>query len=165
MPLALVTGTPEHLGAAATAVGRAGFEVVVWQTTEDAGENPAVLFDCYVQLPCGSTITGGRGRIAAPDLVCRIDTLAAVACRLRPNASIILGVEDGDGSGLPLPATAAGDLLATVALAVLEDLGRWASRIAVMSVSDLCRPPEEGGIAVIPALQWEMPTPPLVSAP
>ena len=74
-------------------------------------------------------------------------------------------MEDGDGSGLPLPATAAGDLLATVALAVLEDLGRWASRIAVMSVSDLCRPPEEGGIAVIPALQWEMPTPPLVSAP
>jgi hypothetical protein len=163
MPLALVTGSAEHLGAAATAVGRAGFEVVVWQTTEDAGENPAVLFDCYVQLP-GSTMPG-VGRIAAPDLVCRIDTLAAVAGRLRANAAIILGVEDGDGSGLPLPVSAAGDLLAAVALALFEDLDRPAARIAVMSVLDLCRPPEEGGVAVIPAVQWEIPTPPLVSAP
>jgi hypothetical protein len=166
MPLALLTGSArEHLGAAAAAVGRAGFEVVVWQTPEDAGESPADLYDCYVQLPCGPTIAGLQGRVTAPDLVCRIDTLAAVCGRLRPNASIILAVEDGGGSGPPGPAPAADDLLAAVALALLDDLGRPAARIAVMSVVDLCRAPEEGGVAVIRAVQWEMPTPPLVSAP
>jgi hypothetical protein len=167
MPLALLTGSiPEHLAATAAAVGRAGFEVVVWQAPDDADESPADLFDCYVQLPCGPTVPGPLGRMtAARDLVGRIDTLAAVCGRLRPNASIILGVEDGDGSGPAGPATAASDLLAAVALVVLDDLGRSAARIAVLSVVDLCRAPEEGGVAVIRAVQWEMPTPPLVSAP
>ena len=162
MPLALVTGTPPDLGPAAATLGRAGFDVVAWPATADAGAGPAGPFDCYLQLPCGPKNSDGRGPMAAPDLVCRIDGLAAVAGLLRPDASVILGVEDGDVSA-PM---AAGDLLVAVALALLEDLGRPAARIAVLSVADLCRPPEEGGVAAVdPAVQWEMPTPPLVSAP
>ena len=46
------------------------------------------------------------------------------------------------------------DLLAAVALALLEDLGRATARVAVLPVDELCR-----------EYQWEMPTPPLVSAP
>jgi hypothetical protein len=153
---ALVTGSPDRLGAAAATLGRAGFEVVVSPTASGP-------FDCYVQLPCGPTEPVGR--IPAPDLVCRIDALAAVAGRLQPNASIILGVDDGEASGPSEPVRAGGDLLAAVALALLEDVGRPAARIAVLPVSDLCRPAEEGGAAVIRLAQWEIPTPPLVSAP
>jgi len=158
MPLALVTGTPPHIGPAAATLGRAGFDVVAWQTTADAGAGPTGPFDCYLQLPCGPENFDGRGRIAAPDLVCRIDGLAAVAGYLRADASVILGVEDGDPSA-PL---AASDLLAAVALALLEDLGRPAARIAVLPVADLCRPWAQ---ARLDDVQWEMPTPPLVSAP
>jgi hypothetical protein len=169
MPLALVTGTPPDLGPAAATLGRAGFDVVVWPTTADAGAGPAGPFDCYLQLPCGPRNCDGRGRMAAPDLVCRIDGLAAVARLLRPDASIILGVEDGipgvEDGDVSAP-TAAGDLLVAVALALLEDLGRPAARIAVLPVAELCQAPEESGVGTIaPAVQWEMPTPPLVSAP
>ncbi len=137
MPTALVTGTRQHLGAAAATLGRAGFEVRTWEAGFPGAPNGP--FDCYVQLPCGEK---------AVDLVCRTDTLAAVACRLRPNASVLLAVEEPDSPP---------DLLAAVALALLEDLGRSATRLAVVPLESLCRPD--------PAVQWEMPTPPLVSAP
>ena len=143
MPRALVTGPRDLLGSAGAALGRAGFDV-------GSGEAPPPdgLFDCYVQLP-------GAGRPApvvgpTSDLIDRIDALAAVAGRLRADASVILGVDD------------ATDLLAAVALALLEDLGRSATRLVVLPVADLCRPPDA---APPRAVQWEMPTPPLVSAP
>ena len=142
MPLALVTGARELLGPAGAALGRAGFDVVAGETPPP----PAGPFDCYVQLP------GDRRRGA--ELVARIDALAAVAGRLKPQASIVLGLEEGAGPGT--------DLLAAVALALLEDLGRPASRLAVVPVVDLCRPSEPLPVAT---LQWEMPTPPLVPAP
>jgi len=113
----------------------------------NAGFPPEGPFDCYVQLPCA---TGRADRLSGPDLVCRIDALAAVAGRLGPDASVILGV---DGTA---------DLLAAVALALLEDLGRPATRVAVLPVADLCPP---AAPAPVGAPQWEMPTPPLVSAP
>ena len=136
MPLALVTGPRDLLGSAGAALGRAGFEVL-------SGEAPPPSdrpLDCYVQLPG-----------AASDLMGRIDALAAVAGRLRSTASVILGVDEADA------------LLAAVALALLEELGRPATRLAVLPVADLCRPPEAG--TPVGAAQWEMPTPPLVSAP
>ena len=178
VPLALVTGTPPHLGPAAAALGRAGFDVVAWQTPADAGACTAGPFDCYLQLPCGPMGPDGIGRGVAPELVCRIDGLAAVAGRLQPNASVLLGIDDDEPSGDLLPGDhpvsgnpvvageqPAGDLFAAVALALLEDLGRPAARIAVLSVADLCRPPEEGAAVVPAAVQWETPTPPRVSAP
>jgi hypothetical protein len=166
MPLALVTGPQEHLGPAAATLGRAGFNVVTWDTAAPP-PLPGDPFDCYVQLPCAEATTAGSGisargagqigtadRRPPEDLVCRIDRLAAVASRLGPNASVLIGVEEADLSAAPQPGALAPDLLAAVALALLEDLGRPAARVAVLPVADLCRP-----------VQWEMPTPPRVSAP
>jgi hypothetical protein len=97
----------------------------------------------------------------------RVDRLAAVAAHLRPNASVLLGVEDADPGAGPQPGALAPDLLAAVALALLEDLGRPRTRVAVLSVAALCRPaPAFTRIdPVVGATQWDMPTPPLVSAP
>ena len=154
MPLALVTGSRPHLGQTATALARTGFNVATWETPT-APPPPGGPFDCYVQLPC------------ADGLVCRMDTLAAVAARLRPDASVLLGVEDADPSVDPPPGSVAPDLLAAVALALLEDLGHPTTRVAVLSIGDLCRPaPAFTRLdPVVGATQWEMPTPPLVSAP
>jgi len=88
--------------------------------------------------------------------------LAAVAGRSGPTASILLGVNESGPSDDPGSGTLATDLLAAVALALLEDLGRPAARVAVLPVADLCRPWAQ---ARLDDLQWEMPTPPLVSAP
>jgi hypothetical protein len=153
MPLALVTGSRPHVGPTATALARTGFNVVTWETPASPPP-PAGPFDCYVQLPC------------ADGLVCRMDTLAAVAGRLGPNASVLLGVEDTDPSA-PRAGALAPDLLAAVALALLEDLGLPTTRVAVLSVGDLCRPaPGFTRIdRVVGVSQWEIPTPPLVSAP
>jgi hypothetical protein len=155
VPLALITGSREQLGSAGEALGRNGFDVVTWEIT-----NPLPLpdgpFDCYVQLPCGRT-DPVTGRPPVADLVSRVDALAAVVGRLGPSASVLLGVEDSGPAGALEPGSLAPDLLAAVALALLEDLGRPAARVAVLAVADLCRP---AGIG-----QWEIPTPPLVSAP
>lgn len=155
MRRALVTGPADLLGSAGAALDRAGFEVVSGQSPP-AATGP---FDCYVQLPCavGSPAAAPAGattaRVGAPDLVCRIDALAAVAGRLRADASVILGIDESAGP----------DLLAAVALALLEELGRPATRVAVLPVADLCRAPEAG--PAVGTAQWEIPTPPLVSAP
>lgn len=153
MALALVTGSRPYLRPAATALARTGFNVVTWETA--APSPPGGPFDCYVQLPCADGLVG------------RIDTLAAVAGRLGPNVSVLLGVEDAEPGADPRPGTTAPDLLEAMALALLEDLGRPAARVAVLSVGDLCRPaPAFTRIdPVVGATQWEMPTPPLVSAP
>ena len=170
MPLALLTGRPDLLGSAGAALGRAGFDVVVGETPPPPSAGP---FDCYVQLPCDRRDAGrGAGR-SATDLVGRIDALAAVAGRLGPDASVILGIDDTGGSGpdpgpaisgrgRPGPVPVAADLLAAVALALLEDLGRPATRLAVLPVADLCPASEPTPVATV---QWETPTPPLVSAP
>ena len=149
MPLALITGPRLHLNPAATALARTGFSVVTVETPAPTAL-PDGPFDCYVQLPCAE----------AGSLMCRVDALAAVATHLRPNASVLLGVEDPEGGLAP-------DLLAAVALALLEDLGHPAARVAVLSVEALCRPaPAFARIdPVVGATQWEIPTPPLVSAP
>ena len=147
-PLALVTGLPGLLDPAGAALARAGFDVVTWDTSAATpGPLTGPIFDCYVQLPCD------RGA-AAQDLVGRIDDLAAVAGRLGPAASVLLAVAENDPAADPRSRLLAPDLLAAVALALLEDLGRSTARVAVLPVEDLCRAP-----------QWEMPTPPLVSAP
>ena len=168
MRRALVTGSSEHLGSTGAALGRAGFDVVSWEAaTPPPGHDG--IFDCYVQLPCRRHAPSGAApsREAVDDLLARIDALAAVAGRLGPTASILLGIDETDassgaGRGIPAP-----DLLEAVAMALLEDLGRPAARVAVLPVADLCRPlpdaaalggPDRGG-------QWETPTPPLVSAP
>jgi hypothetical protein len=171
MPHALVTGPPEQVASAGAALGRAGFDVVGWQTATPPPRH-GEPFDCYVQLPCGRAEPGGgagtgdRGgpgpRRAVEDLVGRIDALAAVAGRLRPTASILLGVDESGPSDGPGSRTLAPDLLAAVALALLEDLGRPKARVAVLPVADLCRP---WAGAPLDDVQWEMPTPPLVSAP
>ena len=170
MPLALLTGPPDLLGSAGAALGRAGFDVVAGETPPPPSAGP---FDCYVQLPCGRRDPGRSAGRPGADLVCRIDALAAVAGRLGPNASIILGVDDAGGSG-PEPGPAvpgpgrpesgpvAADLLAAVALALLEDLGRPTARLAVLPVADLCPASAPTPVGTV---QWETPTPPLVSAP
>jgi hypothetical protein len=146
MPLALVTGLRPHLAPAATALARTGFSVTTWESSA-SGPPPGGPFDCYVQLPCA----------AVDKLTCRVDTLAAVVAYLRPEASVLLGVEDG----------LAPDLLEVMALALLEDLGRPAARVAVLSLAALCRPaPAFTRLdPVVGATQWEIPTPPLVVAP
>jgi hypothetical protein len=189
MPLALVTGTRLYLGPAAATLGRAGFEVTTWEA--GAAGNPSGPFDCYVQLPCAVTApslppaagTGGGGQAPQPgrratdDLVCRTDALAAVADRLKPNASILLAVDEPDSSDAQ-HRTLPSDLLAAVALALLEDLDRPTSRLAVVplaafatrttgttqhdAVVAAAQTPVD---AVLDLTQWEMPTPPLVSAP
>jgi hypothetical protein len=90
-----------------------------------------------------------------------------VAAHLRPNASVLLGFEDPDPATASQAGGLAPDLLAAVALALLEELGRPAVRVAALSVGDLCRAaPAFARIdPVVGATQWEMPTPPLVSAP
>jgi hypothetical protein len=187
MPRALVTGLRPHLGPAAANLARAGFNVVTWETPASS-PLPDGPFDCYVQMPCGgaairtsgrSRTRGGRAARGAGEFLCRIDTLAAVASQLRPNASVLLGVDENQSASIgleaaptdplagPRPDALAPDLLAAVALALLEDLGRPATRVAALSVEDLCRPaPAFARIdPVVGATQWEMPTPPLVSAP
>ena len=149
MPLALITGTRPHLGPAAATLGRAGFDVMTWAVGSPAPRTDTP-YDCYVQLPCAG---------AATDLVCRTDTLAAVASRLRPNASILLAVGEPESPG-SRSATFASDLLASVALALLEDLGRPATRLAVFPLAAFA--PVD---AFLDLAQWEIPTPPLVSAP
>jgi hypothetical protein len=171
MPLALITGNRHHLGPAAATLGRAGFDVMTWAV----GSMPPAggPFDCYVQLPCAQTGAGATGNRRVPDdLICRVDALAAMADRLTPTASILLAVEESDSTAAMRRDLLAPDLLAAVALALLEDLGRSASRLAVVPAADLCRrSPSAGAVAasvealVPPAGQWEMPTPPLVSAP
>ena len=149
VPLALLSGQTAQLGSAGAALGRAGFDVVTWDTTE-ATPPPVTdaTFDCYVQLPCNRGAT-------AQALDCRIDELAAVAGRLGPTASVLFAVDESDqAAAAPWSRTLAPDLLAAVALALLEDLGRSTAGVAVLGVDDLCRVP-----------QWEIPTPPLVSAP
>jgi hypothetical protein len=172
MPLALVTGPPDQVGSAGAALGRAGFDVVGWETATPPPPRHGEPFDCYVQLPCGEAETGGgagtgaRGgpgpRRAVEELVYRIDALAAVAGRLGPTASILLGVDESGPSDNPGSGTLAPDLLAAVALALLEDLGRPGARVAVLPVADLCRAP---AVVRLDDVQWEIPTPPLVSAP
>ena len=154
MPLALVTGPRLHLNPAATALARTGFSVVTAETPAPMAL-PDGPFDCYVQLPCSE----------ARSLMRRVDSLAAVASHLRPNASVLLGVEDSDPASQA--EALAPDLLAAVALALLEDLGRPAARVAVLSMEALCRPaPAFARIdPVVGATQWEIPTPPLVPAP
>ena len=154
MALALVTGSRPYLRPAATALARTGFNVVTWEPLASPPP-PGGPFDCYLQLPC------------ADGLVCRIDTLAAVAGRLGPDASVLLGVEDGQPGARSQRGATAPDLLEAMALALLEDLGRPATRVAVVSVGDLCRPAPAFTRMdpVLGATQWEMPTPPLVSAP
>ena len=156
MPLALVTGPRLHLNSAATALARTGFSVVTVETPVPTAL-PEGPFDCYLQLPCAQ----------ARSLMGRVDSLAAVATYLRPNASVLLGVEDTDPATAPPAGALAPDLLAAVALALLEDLGRPTARVAVLSVESLCRPaPAFARIdPVVGATQWETPTPPLVSAP
>ena len=154
MALALVTGSHPYLRPAATVLARTGFNVVTWDPPASPPP-PGGPFDCYVQLPC------------ADGLMCRIDTLAAVAGRLGPDASVLLGVEDVDPGARAQRGATAPDLLEAMALALLEDLGRPAARVTVLSVGDLCQPaPAFARIdPVVGATQWEMPTPPLVSAP
>ncbi|MGH9012073.1 MAG: hypothetical protein ACRDYF_19840 [Acidimicrobiia bacterium] len=173
MPLALVTGSRPHLGPTATALARTGFTVTTWETPS-LQPPPSGPFDCYVQLPCSEARPPGpesvrcrRPTAPGDDLMRRVEALAAVATHLRPNASILLGVEDIDPVAGPRRGAPAPDLLAAVALALLEDLGRPAARVAVLSVRDLCWPaPAFTRIdPVVGATQWEMPTPPLVSAP
>ena len=159
VPLALVTGPMDHVGSAGAALGRAGFDVMSWevatppapagpnrrsfagiQRKSNAGSGPDRPLDCYVQLPCRTGDVGGSAQTAGSDLLDRIDALAAVAARLGPTASVLLGVDETDpapvGTGRLAP-----DLLAAVALALLEDLGRPAARVAVLPVADLCRAP------------------------
>jgi hypothetical protein len=165
MPLALVTGLRPRLAPAATTLARTGFNVTTWESSASQPP-PGGPFDCYVQLPCEADRRGWPGH-GADELMCRVDTLAAVVAHLRPNASVLLGVEDSDPVAGPQPGALAPDLLAAVALALLEDLGRPGARVAVLSVGDLCRPaPAFTRIdPVVGATQWEIPTPPLVSAP
>jgi hypothetical protein len=153
MALALVTGSRPLLRPTATALARTGFGVVTWESP--ASPPPGGPFDCYVQLP------------GAGGLVGRIDALAAVAPRLGPDASVLLGVDDIDPGTGPRRGGAAPDLLEAMALALLADLGRPAARVTVLSVGVLCRPaPDFTRIdPLVGATQWEMPTPPLVSAP
>ena len=156
MPIALVTGLRHHLAPAATALARTGFSVTTWESSASEPP-PGGPFDCYVQLPCA----------AVDKLTCRVDALAAVAGHLRPEASVLLGMEDADAEAGRAPGRLAPDLVAAMALALLEELGRPAARVAVLSVAALCRPaPAFTRLdPVVGATQWEMPTPPLVSAP
>jgi hypothetical protein len=148
VPLALITGLPGQLGSAGAALDRAGYDVVTWDTSAATAPPPAgPMFDCYVQLPCDQGA-------AAQDLAWRIEALAAVARRLGPAASVLFAVGESDPPADPRTRGLAPDLLAAVALVLLEDLGRPTARVAVLPVEALCRAP-----------QWEMPTPPLVPAP
>jgi len=113
---------------------------------EDRVEDALAVID-HVGL--GDTWIGGHGFGGT------VARAFAVAHADRVNGLALLGVEENDASSaMADPATAAPDLLAAVALALLEDLGRPTARVAVLPVADLCQ-----------AGQWEMPTPPIVSAP
>jgi hypothetical protein len=156
MPAALVTGLRHHLAPAAAALARTGFSVTAWESSA-CEPPPGGPFDCYVQLPCA----------AVDELTCRVDTLAAVAAYLRPDASVLLGVEDADATADRRRGRLAPDLAVAMALALLEELGRPAARVGVLPLAALCRPaPAFTRIdPVVGATQWEIPTPPLVSAP
>src|SRR5437764_327726 len=105
-----------------------------------AASSPAVVAGLAGPADLATAPLAGRGAgRSATDLVGRIDALAAVAGRLGPDASVILGIDDTGGSGpdpgpaisgpgRPGPVPVAADLLAAVALALLEDLGRPATR-------------------------------------
>lgn len=130
MPVALVTGDAAETATVTAGLARRGFAV------HEAGPSgggvlPAGGIDCYVQLPGGSSRTGrGPGR---EGLAGRLDLLAQAARRLSPLATVLLAVDDTD----PSPAARSADLLAALALVVLEEAGRERVRVVVVAAADL----------------------------
>jgi hypothetical protein len=94
MPTALVTGTLTDAESAVLALKREGFDVGVREgaTPGVADGPPAGSIDCYVQLPPSpaqwSSTLGGPA-LAAP-FVYRLQTAAAVAPLLAPDAIVVL---------------------------------------------------------------------------
>ena len=130
MPVALVTGDAAETGAVAAGFERRGFAV---QTAAPwgSGHLPAGGIDCYVQLPVGTGAAGpvlGRG-----GLVGRLDLLALMARRLSPLATVLLAVDRTD----PFEPGSPDDMLAALALVVLEEAGRDQVKVVVLNVCDI----------------------------
>jgi len=146
MPVALVTGEVAEAAAVCPGFERHGFEV---HTVAPWGSNrlPARGIDCYVQLS-GGTAGPGLGRAG---LVGRLDLLALLARRLSPLATVLLVVNESDSLQPGSPS----DMLAALALVVLEEAGRDRVRVVVLPAEELSGAPAEvviTDVAVRPAL-------------
>ena len=122
MPVALVTGTSRHISSAAATLGRTGFDVFTWAV--GASRPPP---ERSVRLLRPAACAGARR--------CRISSAGSTRWppwrvgstgRLRPAG------RRRDPTRPPSPGGLAPDLLAAVARALLEDLGRIAARVAVV---------------------------------
>ena len=130
MPLALVTGSRPHLRPAGRGPRPDGLQCRHLGVAGVPSPRRAAPFDCYVQLPCAD---GGSA-------VCRIDTLAAVAGRLGPNASVLLAVEDVDPGARPQTWLAGTGPAGGHGPGPARGSGSPGDAGAVLSVGDLCRP-------------------------
>ena len=100
MNTALVTGTFEDTQGVALALKREGLDVYPWEGPTTGASQPPLLglVDCYVQLPPAPaqwSKASARPLLPGPFLY-RLDTVAAIAPFLAPNATVVLVVDGLD---------------------------------------------------------------------
>lgn len=132
MSIALLTGEAMETAEVTAGFERHGFEVHV---AAPWGSNrlPAGGIDCYVQLP-GGTVPAAPA-LGRNGLVGRLDLLALMARRLSPTATVILAVDDSE----PSQTGGSNDLLAALAMVVLEEAGREKVRVVVLPATEVSR--------------------------
>jgi hypothetical protein len=100
MNTALVTGTFDDTQGVALALKGEGFDVSIWEgPTPGTSERPAPgLVDCYIQLPPvpAQWSKASAGPLLAGPLLYRLDTVAAVAPLLAPDAALVLVADEPD---------------------------------------------------------------------
>jgi hypothetical protein len=145
---ALVTGTVDRTEVVAMALKREGFDARVWdRPTPGAPDGPAPgSVDCYVQLPPAPDSWSSAGPALSAPLVHRLDTVAAVASLLAPDAAVVV-VTDESG----WDSTRRRALQALAEAAVVERVGPG-RRVTVVGSGDA------GQIAAIARREWSQAT-------
>jgi len=132
---ALVTGTIDHTQFVALALKREGFDPWIWDgSTPGAADGPTPgSVDCYVQLPAAPAqwSKACAGPVLAAPLAHRLDTVAAVAPLLAPDAVVVLVADEPDWD-----AARRQTLRALTEAAVVEQVGPG-RRIALVETGDV----------------------------
>lgn len=100
MNTALVTGSFDDSQGVALALKSAGLDVHVWEgpNPETPEDPPPALVDCYIQLRPSPAqwVTFSANPVITGALLYRLETVAAVAPRLAPDAAVVLVIDESD---------------------------------------------------------------------